>query len=169
MHKYAILLVPLFLALVLIEAIAPAQAQQQPPPAPTAEALIEAARAALAKGALDDAETLLQGVEPDEGNIDDLDFLHGSIALNRGDWQTAIARFRAMLIRNPDLPRVRLDLAFAHFQAGEDGRAVHHFRLALGTKDLPPVVRERALVFLDRIRRRKSWSITGSLALAPDS
>ena len=169
MHKYAALLAPLFLALVLIAAIAPARAQQQPPPAPTAEALIEAARAALAKGAPDDAEFLLEGVEPDEGNIDDLDFLYGSIALQRGEWQAAIERFRAMLARNPDLPRVRLDLAFAHFQAGEDGRAAHHFRLALGAKDLPPVVRVRALAFLDQIRRRKTWSITGSLALAPDS
>ena len=30
-------------------------------------------------------------------------------------------------------------------------------------------MRERALAFLDRIRRRKSWSVTGSVALAPDS
>ena len=107
------------------------------------------------------AEFLLEGVRPGEGNIDDLDFLHGTIAVKRGDWQAAIARFRAMLARNPDLPRVRLDLAFAHFQAGEDGRAAHHFRLALGTKDLPPVVRARALAFLDPIGRRKTWSITG--------
>ena len=173
MHKYAVLLAPLFLALVLIEAIAPeparAQAEQSPTSTLPAEALIEAARDALAKGAPDDAELLLEGVEPDEGNLDDLDFLYGSIALQRGEWQAAIARFRAMLTRNPDLPRVRLDLAFAHFQASEDGRAAHHFRLALGTKDLPPVVRERALAFLDRIRRRKSWSITGSVALTPDS
>ena len=170
MHKYAALLAPLFLALVLIEAIAPARAQSQPQPPPQpAEALIEAARAALAQDTPDDAELLLEGVEPDEGNIDDLDFLYGSIALHRDDWQAAMARFRAMLARNPDLPRVRLDLAFAHFQAGEDGRAAHHFRLALGTKDLPPVVRARTLAFLDRIRRRKTWSITGSVALAPDS
>ena len=124
---------------------------------------------ALDKGELDDAEFLLEGVKPGEGDIDDLDFLHGWIALRRGDWQIAIDRFRAMLARNPDLPRVRLDLAFAYFQAGEDRNAAYHFRLALGDKDLPPVVRARALAFLDRIRRRKSWSITGSLALAPDS
>ena len=173
MRRYPVLRAPLFLALILTTAIAPGlvKAETQPPPwdPVSAEALIEAARAALTKGAPDDAELLLEGVEPDEGNIDDLDFLHGSIALHRGDWQAAIVRFRAMLARNPDLPRVRLDLAFAHFQAGEDGRATHHFRLALGTKDLPPVVRDRALAFLDRIRRRKSWSITGTVALAPDS
>ena len=98
---------------------------------------------ALLKGELDDAEFLLEGVKPGEGDIDDLDFLHGTIALARGDWQAAIARFRAMLARNPNLPRVRLDLAFAYFQAGEDRRAAYHFRLALGDKDLPPVVRAR--------------------------
>ena len=74
-----------------------------------------------------------------------------------------------MLARNPDLPRVRLDLALAYFQAGEDGNAAHHFRLALGDDDLPAIVRARALAFLDLIRRRKSWSITGSVAIQPDS
>ena len=34
---------------------------------------------------------------------------------------------------------------------------------------MPPIVRARALALLDRIRRRKSWSVTGSLVLAPDS
>ena len=74
-----------------------------------------------------------------------------------------------MLARNPDLPRVRLDLALAYFQAGEDGNAAYHFRLALGTKDLPAIVRARALFFLDRIRRRKAWSVTGSVAVLPDN
>ena len=161
----------MLLAPLLIVAAAPglAWAQEAPPPEISTELMIEAARAALAKGELDDAEFLLEGVEPNKRNIDDLDFLHGSIALRRGEWQAAIARFRAMLARNPNLPRVRLDLALAYFQAGEDRQAAYHFRLALGAKDLPPIVRARALAFLDRIRRRKSWSISGSLALAPDT
>ena len=158
------------LALVLAFSLA-AGAAEAPAPRPelTAETLIEAARAALAKSNLEDAEFLLEGVKPGEGDIDDLDFLHGTIAAKRGDWQTAIARFRAMLARNPDLPRVRLDLALAYFQAGEDTSAAYHFRQALGDKELPPIVRARALAFLDRIRRRKSWSVTGGFALAPDS
>ena len=135
----------------------------------SAVSLMEAARTALAHGEPDDAEFLLDGIGPGEGDQDDLDFLYGSIALVRGEWDAAILRFRAMLGRNPDLPRVRLDLALAYFQAGKDTRAAHHFRVALGTKDLPPVARERALAFLDLIRRRKSWSVTGSVALAPDS
>ena len=147
----------------------PAGAEAERPAGLTVEALIEAARAALAQGKPDDAAFLLDGLRPGEGDIDDVDFLRGSIALQRGEWQTAIERFRAMLARNPNLPRVRLDLALAYFQAGEDTQAAYHFRLALGDLDLPPIVRARALALLDRIRRRKSWSISGSLALAPDT
>ena len=126
----------MFLALVLLAALAPppAIAQQTPRPELSAESLIEAARAALATGKLDDAEFLLKGVRPGEGDIDDLDFLHGTIAAKRGDWPAAIARFRAMLARNPDLPRVRLDLALAYFNAGEDGNAAYPF---------PPCARHR--------------------------
>ncbi len=172
MNRIPAPLAHVLLALVVFCALAPPAAlgqQQPPPPALPTKTLIEAARNALAKGRLDHAELLLKGVKPGEGDIDDLDFLWGSIAAQRGNWPDAIARFRAMLARNPDLPRVRLDLALAYFQAGEDGNAAYHFRLALGDESLPPIVRARALAFLDRIRRRKSWSVTGSVALAPDT
>ena len=170
MRRYTRALGAVLLALSLALSAAPgAQGTQTPPPKLSAEVLIETAREAIARGDLDDAELLLDGVTPDDANIDDLDFLYGTIAVKRGEWRGAITRFRAMLTRNPDLPRVRLDLAFAHFQAGEDGPATHHFRLALGTRDLPEVVRARALAFLDQIRRRKTWSITGSVSLAPDT
>ena len=159
----------LALGLVFLAGAGTSTAQAPPPSTPSAELLIETARAAIAGGKLDDAELLLKGVKPGEGSIDDLDFLWGTIALKRGQWQTAIARFRAILARNPDLPRVRLDLALAYFQAGEDGNAAYHFRLVLGDGNLPLVVRARALAFLDRIRRRKTWSVTGSVALAPDT
>ena len=166
MTRYA----PLFGVLALLVTLGLASdAVAQEPPEPAAATLIEAARAALAAGEPDDAALLLEGVKPGEGDIDDLDFLWGSIALQRGDWPAAIARFRAMLARDPNLPRVRLDLALAYFQAGRDRQAAYHFRLALGDKDLPPPVRANALAFLDRIRRRKAWSVSGSLSLAPDT
>ena len=160
----------ILLALAVVASSSPVLAEDgPPPPSVSAETLIEAARTALSRGKLDDAEFLLEGVKPGEGNVDDLDFLYGSIAMAREDWQTAIARFRAMLIRDPTLPRVRLDLALAYFRAGEDGSAAYHFRQVLGDEDLPPVVRARTLAFLDTIRRRKTWSVSAAVALAPDS
>ena len=172
MNRYATMLARMLLALMLAATCMPATAvSQEAPRRPelSGEVLIEAARAALAKGELEDAEFLLQGVKPGEGNMDDLDFLYGSIAMAREDWQSAIARFRAMLIRDPTLPRVRLDLALAYFRAGEDSSAAYHFRQVLGDEDLPPVVRARTLAFLDTIRRRKTWSVSAAVALAPDS
>ena len=171
MNCYASMLARLLLALMLATICLPGLtvAQEIPRPKLSAETLIEAARAALAKGELEDAEFLLQGIKPGEGNIDDLDFLYGSIAMAREDWQTAIARFRAMLIRDPTLPRVRLDLALAYFRAEEDSSAAYHFRQVLGDEDLPPIVRTRTLAFLDMIRRRKTWSVRAAVALAPDS
>ena len=170
MRRYTKLLGSVVLALGLaFAAIAGVSVAEEARPELSAEILIKTARAALDAGKVEDAAFLLEGVKQGEGNVDDLDFLWGSIAAKRGDWQEAIRRFRAMLARNPDLPRVRLDLAFAYFQAGEDSSAAYHFRLALGTEDLPDVVRARALAFLDLIRRRKTWSITGSFAMLPDS
>ena len=162
----AVLLALVFAFAVAAEA---AETQAQPRPQISAETLIETARAALAKGELEDAEFLLGGIKPGEGNIDDLDFLYGSIAMAREDWQTAIARFRAMLIRDPSLPRVRLDLALAYFRAEEDSSATYHFRQALGDEDLPPIVRARALAFLDVIRRRKTWSVSAAVGIASNS
>ena len=137
-------------------------------PESRAEILIEAARAALDAGKVDDAAFLLEGVEFGVGNVDDLDFLWGTIAMARGEWQEAIDRFRAMLARDPALLRVRLDLALAYYQAGEDSSAAYHFRQVLA-EELPPLVRARAIGFLDQIRRRKTWSVTGSVAIAPDT
>ena len=100
MNRYANMLARLLLALMLVATGMPALAQETPRPELSAETLIKAARAALAKGELEDAEFPLQGIKPGEGNVDDLNFLYGSIAMAREDWQTAIARFRAMLIRD---------------------------------------------------------------------
>ena len=171
MNRYTTLLARTLLALILTTAMVPGPAEAQEPPRSelTTESLIEAARAALAEGALDNAEFLLEGVKPGEGDINDLDFLHGSIALARGEWEAAIARFRAILARDPNLPRVRLDLALAFFRAGQDTAAAYHFRQTLGDKDLPPAARARAIAFLDAIRRRKTWSVSAGFALAPDS
>ena len=87
MNRYANMLARLLLALMLatIGMSALAVAQETPRPELSAETLIEAARAALAKGELEDAEFLLKGIKLGEGNIDDLNFLYGSIAMARED------------------------------------------------------------------------------------
>ena len=145
-----------------------AEGQESPSPEISPETLIEAARNALAKGKVDDAEFLLEGIEAGEGDVDELDFLHGMIAMQRGDWQSAIARFRALLIRNPNLPRPRLELARAFFHAGEDNLARRHFERVLAGKPSEAVAKN-VQSFLDVIRARRRWDAHFGFAFAPDS
>ena len=80
----------------------------------------------------------------------------------------AIAAFRKMLIANPRLLRVRLELARAFFLKGEDGLAREHFERVLAGKP-PAGVALNINRFLSQIRARKRWSVRVGLALAPDT
>ena len=80
----------------------------------------------------------------------------------------AIGAFHTMLIADPGLVRVRLELARAFFHKGEDNLARRHFEAVLaGNPPEPVAVNVRA--FLAEIRARKRWSFSLGAALAPDS
>ncbi|MDE0048782.1 MAG: surface lipoprotein assembly modifier [Rhodospirillales bacterium] len=80
----------------------------------------------------------------------------------------AIAAFRKMLIADPRLVRVRLELARAFFLKGEDGLAREHFERVLAGKP-PAGVALNVQRFLAQIRARKRWSMRVGFALAPDT
>ena len=88
----------------------------------------------------------------------------------RKDWQTAIARFRAMLIRDPTLRRVRARSG-ARLLSGPKRTVAPH---TISTRHSATRIcrlssAPGALAFLDAIRRRKTWSVSAAVALAPDS
>ena len=80
----------------------------------------------------------------------------------------AIAEFRAMLVADPKLVRVRLELARAFFLKGEDTLARRHFEQVLAGKP-PAAVALNVNRFLNIMRARKRWSVRVGAALAPDS
>ena len=80
----------------------------------------------------------------------------------------AIATFRKMLIANPRLVRVRLELARAFFLKGEDGLARQHFERVLAGNP-PAGVALNVNRFLSQIRARKRSSMRVGFALAPDT
>ena len=80
----------------------------------------------------------------------------------------AIAALRTMLVRDPGLVRVRLELARAFFLKGEDTLAKRHFERVLAG-DPPATVARNVNRFLAQMRARKRWSIEVGAALAPDS
>ena len=87
----------------------------------------------------------------------------------RAGWlDEAVAAFRAMLIHDPGIERVRLELARAFFLKGEDGLARRHFeRVLAGNPPAPVAANVRR--FLARMQARRRWSFNLGFALAPDS
>ena len=80
----------------------------------------------------------------------------------------AIAALRRMLVREPGLIRVRLELARAFFLKEEDRLATRHFEQVLAGKP-PAAVALNVNRFLNIMRARKRWSLRVGAALLPDS
>ena len=70
----------------------------------------------------------------------------------------AIATFENMLEKNPELPRVRLELARAYFLKGDDGHAKKHFKDTL-EQEPPQQVAQNIEHFLGIMSQRKPWRI----------
>ncbi|MCY4406418.1 MAG: surface lipoprotein assembly modifier [Rhodospirillaceae bacterium] len=80
----------------------------------------------------------------------------------------AIAAFRQMLVADPNLVRVRLELALAFYLKGEDSLARRHFEAVLAG-GVPQPVAANIHGFLAEIRARRRWTIQGGFAIAPDT
>jgi len=168
-----------------LAASSPALAQKPAPATAQPEAGAQrsaAARAAalMRAGRLLEALKLLQAAVQERPDDPALLFLVGQASIaaagrKRLDAETrtifldtAIAALRRLLVRNPELVRVRLELARAFFLKGEDSLARSHFERVLAGKPPAPVV-ANVNRFLAQIRARKRWSVRVGMALAPDS
>ena len=80
----------------------------------------------------------------------------------------AITSFHSILVADPDLVRVRLELARALFFKEQDALAQREFKRVLAG-DIPPQVETNIQRFLKEIRARRRWSAYGGFALAPDT
>ena len=159
---------------------APLVAAAQVPPSPSPAAGLPEARAAMRDGRFDDALTILRPLVRPGAAGDRLRFLLGLAAVGAAEkpgidedtrdalLDEAIAAFRAMLVRRPDLVRVRLELGRAFFLKGEDTLAQQHFEQVLAGKP-PAAVALNVNRFLSQMRARKRWSVRVGVALAPDS
>ena len=141
---------------------------------------------------LADARTLLNGGRPDAAlevlrplarshpARTDIRFLAGLAAIEAARMpgvaesdreellDEAIASLRALLVDQPGLVRVRLELARAFFYREEDSLARAHFGRVLAGKPPAPVV-ANVQQFLRQIRARRRWTMYLGAALLPDS
>ena len=163
---------------------APSVAEKVPPPSPatagkSVKTEIAKARALMKLRRYDLALVVLRPLVQDPGHRDSVLFLTGIAALEHSQKEgreaksrdtllsEAIAYFRTMLIRNPGLVRVRLELAHAFFLKGEDDLARRHFEQVLAGKPSAQVV-VNVNRFLGQIRARKRGGLRVGMALTPD-
>lgn len=90
------------------------------------------------------------------------------VALNSiatGQPEQAVRILRKMLATDPDLIRVRLELARALYEAGEYTQAQEQFRIVLSSGELPAAVRANVLRFLRAIDEERGLRTSFSIGL----
>lgn len=90
----------------------------------------------------------------------------GLMRLGRPD--LAVPQLRAILADHPRLERVRLTLATALRETGDEEGARHHFELLLGS-GLDPDLDRRIRASLATLEEDKKWSVSANFALVPST
>ncbi len=119
-------------------------------------------------GRLDEALQLVAKL-PDTGTwAFDKRFIVARIARMKGDFRTAEKVYRQMLSADPNLHRVRLELARSLFERGNFEAAEYNFRLVLAA-DVPDSTKRAIQWHLAQMRRNKWWTGTFAFSIVPDS
>ncbi len=96
-------------------------------------------------------EALFQQMLRDPKNLD-VAFAYADIAARLGDNEAAVSALERMLLFNPKLPRVQLELGALYFRMGSYEIARVYFEKALAANP-PPEVKSRILTYLAQIAR----------------
>ncbi|MDD9993060.1 MAG: surface lipoprotein assembly modifier [Rhodospirillales bacterium] len=157
-------------ALVAVGAHAePVEPTGQPPAAAPEISDLAAGRLLVQAGRFEDALVFLKQAQPaNEEEAIERHFLLGAVYMRLRQPREAAEQYEAILVIRPDLTRVRLELARAHYAAGQDDKAKYHFQLSLGDR-LPSSVESAVESFLNAIDARKRWSAHVSIAALPET
>lgn len=110
-------------------------------------------------------EAAFQTLLADPSNLDK-SFKFAELAIKVGDYEGAIGTLERMLIVDPDLWRVRMDLGILYFRLGSYGTARNYLESALAIAATPAKERGEIAELIDQIEsRRAANQLSGSLAL----
>jgi len=110
--------------------------------------------------AYDDA---FKAMMADPGNLDKT-FAFAGLAIEIGDLDGAISALERMLLIDPNLPRVKLELGVLYYRVGSYKMAQGYLNDALAAPNVPPEVTEKAQQFLAEIDKRLARNrFSGSL------
>lgn len=123
------------------------------------------------RGDFDNAETILTGLPKLHNTPLEIErwFLLGQISSRRGDIDMAIKIYRKILDDQPNLARVRFELALCYMHQKKWSRADYHLRLAMAGKDLSDDVKRMMNYYRYLVRQNKNWNIWFNFGAAPDN
>src|SRR3954466_15042789 len=96
-------------------------------------------------------EALFQQMLRDPGNLDTT-FTYADVSARLGDNEAAVSALERMLLFNPDLPRVQLELGALYFRMGSYEISRSYFEKALAANP-PPDVAARINTYLGQVGR----------------
>ncbi|CAN5874377.1 hypothetical protein BH11PSE3_BH11PSE3_51010 [soil metagenome] len=85
-------------------------------------------------------------------------FRFATIATQTGDQEGAISALERMLLVNPDLPRVRLELGVLYYRLGSFEVSRTYLEAVAASPGIPPEVKARAEQYLAEVEKRQSRS-----------
>ena len=132
---------------------------------------VKMAGSMVERGDFDNAESILTKL-PKMSRVEleiERWFLLGQISARRGDYDTAIKIFRKILDDQPDLARIRFELAICYMKTGHWYRADYHLRLAMAGDDLPDDVRKMMSYYRYIVRQNKNWNVWFNFGAAPEN
>lgn len=101
----------------------------------------------------------------DPANLDKT-FAYAALAAQVGDLEGAVSALERMLLIDPNLPRVQLELGVLYYRLGSYGAARSYLQSALQAPNMPPEVRARAEQFMAEIEKQRSPSKFSGTVLA---
>ena len=108
-------------------------------------------------------DAAFQEVLRSPGNLDVM-FKFAGIAVRLGNYEAAISTLERMLLFNPELPRIRLELGVLYFRLGSFDVSRSYLKRAIEAKDVPQEVRTRVQAYLDEIDKKSARNqFTGSV------
>lgn len=96
-------------------------------------------------------------------------YLIAQIAQRSGDYDTAIKIYRKILDDQPDLVKIRYELALCYMAKKQWYRADYHLRLAMAGADIPPNVKQAMMYYRWVARQNKNWNVWFNFGAAPDN
>ena len=96
-------------------------------------------------------------------------YLIAQIEQRSGNIKEAIRIYRKLLDEQPDLVKIRYELALCYMVEQQWYRADYHLRLAMAGQDIPDGVKQQMMYYRYIARQNKNWNVWFNVGAAPDT